>query len=306
MFKPFKFAIAATLVLSALPMVASAQSKNFVVGYANLADTDVFTMSRKNAFIDAAKGSANLQVKFADANGDISKQLDQIDNFIAQKVNAIIVVPVDYQGIVPGVEKANKAGIPVIALGIESAGGKYTFVGSKNLDAGRMQGEYMAKVLPKGAQIVYLQGQPGLYHSKERLEGFTKALASRTDVKVLANLPANYDRAEGMKVTEDWVQRFPKFDALIAANDQMALGALQALKAANRKGVMISGIDGTKDALNAIKAGEMSQSIFQNAKGQAEGAYAAVKLAMDGKPLPKEMLIPFESITKENVDKYMK
>lgn len=306
MFKPFKFAIAATLVLSALPMVASAQNKSFVVGYTNLADTDVFTMSRKNAFIEAAKASPNLQVKFADANGDISRQLDQIDNFIAQKVNAIIVVPVDYQGIVPGVEKANKAGIPVIALGIESAGGKYTFVGSKNLDAGRMQGEYMAKALPRNAQIVYLQGQPGLYHSKERLEGFTKALASRTDVKVLANLPANYDRAEGMKVTEDWIQRFPKFDAVIAANDQMALGALQALKVANRKGVLISGIDGTKDALNAIKAGDMSQSIFQNAKGQAEGAYAAVKMAMDGKPLPNEMLIPFESIVKDNVDKYMK
>lgn len=96
----------------------------FVVGYTNLADTDVFTMSRKTAFIEAAKGDPNIDIRFTDANGDISKQLDQIDNYIAQKVNAIIVVPVDYQGIVPGVEKANKAGIPVIALGIESAGGK--------------------------------------------------------------------------------------------------------------------------------------------------------------------------------------
>lgn len=306
MFKPFKFAVAAAIVMSAMPMVASAQAKNFVVGYTNLADTDVFTMSRKTAFVEAAKASPNLTVKFADANGDISKQLDQIDNFIAQKVNAIIVVPVDYQGIVPGVEKANKAGIPVIALGIESAGGKTTFVGSKNLDAGRMQGEFMAKNLPKNAQIVYLQGQPGLYHSKERLDGFMKAMEGRKDVKVLANLPGNYDRAEGMKVTEDWIQKFPKFDAVIAANDQMALGSLQALKAAGRKGVMISGIDGVKDALVAIKAGEMSQSIFQNAKGQGNGAYAAVKMAMEGKPLPKEMLIPFESIVKENVDKYMK
>ena len=304
--KTVKFAVACAVALAFVPGISSAQAKKFVVGYTNLADTDVFTMSRKNAFIDAAKAEPNLSVSFADANGDISKQLDQIDNFIAQKVNAIIVVPVDYQGIVPGVEKANKAGIPVIALGIESAGGNYTFVGSKNLDAGRMQGEYMSKVLPKGAKIVYLQGQPGLYHSKERLEGFTKAMSGRGDVKTLANLPANYDRAEGMKVTEDWVQRFPQFDALIAANDQMALGALQALKSAGRKGVMISGIDGTADALAAIKGGEMSQSIFQNAKGQAEGAYKAVKMAMDGKPLPKEMLIPFESIVKENVDKYMK
>lgn len=289
----------------AAPLGALAQGK-FTVGYANLADTDVFTMSRKTAFIEAVKADPAISVSFADANGDISKQLDQIDNFIAQKVSAIVVVPVDYQGIVPGVEKANKANIPVIALGIESAGGKTTFVGSKNLDAGRMQGEFMSQKLPQGAQILYLQGQPGLYHSKERLEGFTKALGGRADVKVLANLPANYDRAEGMKITEDWVQKFPKFDAIIAANDQMALGALQALKAAGRKGVMISGIDGTADALAAIKVGDMSQSIFQNAKGQAQGAYEVVQMIKKGEAAPKEKLIPFESIVKDNVDKYAK
>ena len=305
--KKFIYTFAACAVMMAVtPGAAFAQAKKFVVGYANLADTDVFTMSRKTAFIDAVKADANVSVSFADANGDISKQLDQIDNFIAQKVNALVIVPVDYQGIVPGVEKANKAGIPVIALGIESAGGKYTFVGSKNLDAGRMQGEFMKDKLPKGAQILYLQGQPGLSHSKERLDGFTKAMASRTDVKVLANLPANYDRAEGMKITEDWVQRFPKFDAIIAANDQMALGALQALKTAGRKGVLISGIDGTADALNAIKSGDMAQSIFQNAKGQALSAFEVVQMIEKGQPLPKEKLVPFESIVKENVNNYTK
>ena len=169
-----------------------------------------------------------------------------------------------------------------------------------------MQGEFMKDKLPKGAQILYLQGQPGLSHSKERLDGFTKAMASRTDVKVLANLPANYDRAEGMKITEDWVQRFPKFDAIIAANDQMALGALQALKTAGRKGVLISGIDGTADALNAIKSGDMAQSIFQNAKGQALGAFEVVQMIEKGQPLPKEKLVPFESIVKENVNNYTK
>ena len=129
--KKFIYTFAACAVMMAVtPGAAFAQAKKFVVGYANLADTDVFTMSRKTAFIDAVKADANVSVSFADANGDISKQLDQIDNFIAQKVNALVIVPVDYQGIVPGVEKANKAGIPVIALGIESAGGKYTFVGS--------------------------------------------------------------------------------------------------------------------------------------------------------------------------------
>ncbi len=300
-----KLALACAVSVAALSASAFAADK-FVVGYANMADTDVFVMARKTAFIEAAKSDPDVEINFTDANNDISKQLDQIDNLIAQKVNAIVVVPVDFEGIVPGVEKANEAGIPVIALGIQSAGGKSTFVGSKNIDAGRMQGEFMKDKLPKDAKILYLQGTPGLYHSQERLKGFEEAL-QRPDVTILANLSGNYDRAEGMKVTEDWIQSFPEFDAIIAANDQMALGALQALQAADRlNGVMISGVDGTKDALNAIKAGEMSQSIFQNAAGQAEAAFEVVETIKKGEEPPAEKLVPFESITAENVDQYMK
>ena len=291
-----------------VPGGAQAADKKFVVGYTNMLDSDIFPNRVKTAFGQATKADSNLDVRFADANGDVSKQLDQIDNFIAQKANLIVVVPVDYQGIVPGVERANKAGIPVIALGIQSAGGKYTFVGSKNFDAGRLQGEFMAAKLPKNAQILYLQGTPGLYHSKERLEGFTKAcLDKRPDVKLLASLPGNYDRGQGMQITEDWIERFPKFDAIIAANDQMALGALEALKTAGRlKGVMISGIDGTTDALNAIKAGEMSQTIFQNAQGQAAAAYQVVESIKGGSPPPPEVIVPFASITKDNLSNYVK
>lgn len=277
----------------------------FTVGYANMADTDVFVMARKNAFIEAAKADPSINIKFSDANNDANKQLDQIDNDLAAKVNVIVTVPVDYQGIVPGVEKANEANVPVIALGIQSAGGKSTFVGSKNIDAGRMQGEYMHDHLPKDAKVVYLQGTPGLYHSAERLKGFQEAL-NRPDVKVLAIQSGDYDRAQGMKVTEDWIQTFPHFDAVVAANDQMALGAIQALKSADRlKGVMVSGVDGTPDALKAIQNGEMAQSIFQNAPGQAKAAFGVVEEIKAGKTPPAEVLVPFESITKDNVQKYM-
>ncbi len=162
--------------------------------------------------------------------------------------------------------------------------------------------------LPKNAKVLYLQGTPGQYDAKERLSGFMAAgLTPRPDVKLLAKLPANYDRAEGMKITEDWIQRFPGFDAIIAANDQMALGAMEALKVAGRlQGVLISGIDGTGDALKAIDAGGMSQSVFQNAKSQGESAFEIIQMAIKGQPLPSEKLIPFESIVKENVAQYLK
>lgn len=301
--------MAASLTAATLAGATVAQAADkFVIGYTNLADTDVFTISRKTAFIEAIKADPDVEVRFTDANLDISKQLDQIDNFVAQHVNAIMVVPVDFEGIVPGIEKANAAGIPVIALGIRAGGGNYTFVGSDNYDAGKLQGEFMKEKLPKDAKIVYLQGTPGLTHSKERLAGFTDtALKARPDVTVLASLSADYDRAQGMKVTEDWIQSFPHFDAIIAANDQMALGALEALKTADRlQGVLISGVDGTVDALKAIKAGEMAQSIFQNAKGQAEAAFEVIEGLKAGQPAPKEKIVAFESITQDNVDNYLK
>ena len=302
----FGLILACAVSMTAMAGGTAHADGKYVIGYANMADTDVFVMSVKTAFIKAAQADPNVDVLFADANNDVSKQLDQIDNFIAQKVNAIVVVPADYQGIVAGVEKANEAGIPIIALNIQSAGGKYTFVGSKNIDAGRMQGAFMKERLPKDAKVLYLQGTLGLYHSAERLKGFTEAL-DRPDVKILANQTGNYDRAEGMKVAEDWIQTFPQFDAIIAANDQMALGALQALKSANRSaGVMISGIDGRPDAVKAIADGDMSQSVFQNAVGQAKAAFEVVEDLKNGKPAPEEKLVPFESITKDNVKDYEK
>ncbi len=305
--KIFWILVVAVMGMVALTGCGKKEDAKFRVGYANMADTDVFVKARKDAFIAASKDDSDLEVIFTDANLDMQKQLDQIDNFIAQQVDAIIVVPVDYEGIVPGVEKANAAGIPVIALGIESASGDFTFVGSTNIDAGRMQGEYMAANLPQNAKVLYLEGTPGLYHSKERFEGFKEAcLDKRPDITLLSKLTGEYDREKGMKVAEDWIQKYPKFDAIVAANDQMALGAVQALRTANRlEGVLVSGVDGVPEALKNIKDGNMAQTIFQNAVGQGSETYNAVKEIMGGNKSPENIIVPFESITAENVDQYM-
>jgi inositol transport system substrate-binding protein len=302
--RAFGFLLACATSLSAVAGTSAYAADKFVVGYTNLAETDVFLHKLKLSFEGLAKRDPTLDVQFADANVDINKQLDQIDNFIAQKVNAIVVVPVDYDGIVPGIEKANQAGIPVISLCITAHSGKFTYVGSSNKEAGRLQGEYMHDHLPKDAQIVYLQGTLGLYHTTERQKGFEEAL-NRPDVKVLSRQSADYDRAKGMQTTEDWIQTFPHFDAVVAANDQMALGALQALKGANRsKGVQITGIDGLPDTVKAVIDGDISQTIFQNADAEAQAAIGILEEIKAGKPAPKEKIVPFEPITKDNADKY--
>lgn len=278
----------------------------YTVGYVNLADTDQFCVSRKNGLIAATEGT-KFDVKFADANNDIQMQLDLANNFIAQKVDILILVPVDFSGISPAVQKANEAGIPVICMGIKSEGGEYTYVGSQNFDAGHMQGEFMAENLPENANILYLAGTAGLDHAKERREGFYAALeeAGRSDVKTLDDQDGDYVMDKGMEITENWIQSYPEFNAIIASNDQMALGAIEALKAANRlEGVLITGIDGMPDAISAIKSGELSQSILQNAPGQAEACLTAMEKIVAGETPDAEIMVPFVSITAANVAEF--
>ncbi|MCC8107461.1 MAG: sugar ABC transporter substrate-binding protein [Planctomycetes bacterium] len=293
------------VALGIVPAAISAE-KEVLVGYANMADTDVFINKRKESFQALVEKDTNIRVLYTDANNDNNRQLDQIDNFIVQGVDIMLVVPVDYAGVGVGIKKANRAGIPVLCLGIEAEGGKAVFIGSPHKEAGAQQGEFMREHLPENAKVLYLEGYPGYSHTTERWEGFKEAcLDKRPDVTLLASQTGNYERDMGMKVTEDWIQTYQDFDAIIAANDQMALGALQALKTANRlKGVMISGVDGVDDALRAIKNGEMSQSILQNAPAQAKAAYETMKKILAGEQAPDRVIVPFESITKDNVDEY--
>lgn len=286
---------------------SQAEGGMFTIGYCNGADSDVFMVARKNALIEATKEDAKIDIKFADANQDPQKQLGDADTFIAQGVDLLILVPNDAEAIVPAVESANAAGIPVVCLGIKSASGAYIYVGSENYDAGHMQGEYFAEQLPENAKVLYLAGTAGMDHSAARREGFNTALeeASRSDVEILADLDGNYEMAKAMQITEDWIQKYPEFNAVVAANDQMALGAVEALKGANRlEGVMISGVDGLAEAYDAINAGEMSQTILQDATGQADAAYEVIQTLLKGEQPESEILVPFQSVTADNISEF--
>ena len=279
----------------------------FVIGYCNGADSDVFMVARKDAFTEIAGDNADIEIKFADANQDVQKQLADADAFISNKVDCLVLVPNDAEAIVPAVEAANAAGIPVICLGIKAASGDYIYVGSENYEAGKMQGEYFAENLPKDAKILYLAGTAGMDHSQARREGFEDALdeAGRSDVEILADLDGDYDMAKAMQITEDWIQKYSSFDGVCAANDQMALGAVEALKGANRlEGVMVTGIDGLSEAYDALENDEMVQTILQDAPRQAEAAYGVVEKLLGDEEVDEEVLVPFVSVTKDNVAEY--
>lgn len=286
---------------------SGASDDAFTVAYLNSGDSDVFDKLKKDTFNELVKDDASINVVNSEANMDPQKQLNQVDDAIMQEVDAIVVVPIDYSGITPGVKAANDAGIPVICLGIESEGGDYTFVGCQNRDAGVMQADYMAEALPDGAKVLYLSGTPGLYHSVERHDGFYDTMAEkRPDVEILGEMTGEYTRDKAQKVVEDWCQSYPEFDAIVCANDQMALGAIEALKAANRlEGVLVAGVDATDDAMNKIKEGEMAISIRQSADALAQNCYETLQKMQNGEDPGDRVIVDFEPVTADNVDSYL-
>jgi inositol transport system substrate-binding protein len=276
------------------------------IGYTFHSAQDVFQNLIKNEFVAAAEAQG-VEVRVIDPLLDIEKQVAAVETFITLGVDAIVCSPLDYTGAIPGVLAANEAGIPYVAINSEVGGdGDFVYVGSLNYDAGVIEGEYMAEVLPQDAKIVYLRGTEGMEHTIARRKGIQDALLDvRPDVTLLAEQTANYDRAEGMQVMEDWIQAFPQIDGVISANDQMALGALEALKSAGIEGVLIAGIDGTDEAKQNVKNGTFAISVLQDAKGQATTALQAALDLIDGKEIDKRIIVPFRPITIENVDQYL-
>lgn len=293
---------------SSSPSSDSDASENggYEVGYSNLADSDVNCRLTKEYFLEYAKQYEGMEVLASDAQNQIEKQIADIENFIAQGVDTIIALPLDYEALAPSVLAANEAGIPFIAFRAKISDGDYVYCGSNDEDAGRLQAEYCIENLPENAKVLYMSGTLGMNHTTLRMNGFKNLLAEeRPDITILAEQDGNYDRAEGMQIAEDWIQSYDEFDAIVCANDQMALGAIEALKGARRlEGVQVLGVDAVEDALIAIEAGEMAMSAYQNANEQARVcAEMASKLAQ-GESV-EDVYIPFEAVTKDNVSEYL-
>lgn len=284
------------------------------IGFVNEANTDVFDNTRMTALQTLADEIGGYNIEYSDANLDIQKQIDQANTFLSKNVDILMLVPCDSDGIIPAIQNANNKGTPTICFGIKANGGDFIFVGSNSYDAGHMQGELMAEMLPENAKVCYLAGTAGLEHSILRRQGFQEALAEagRDDVEIIEDQDAQYTKAKAMEKVDAWVQKYADgkggvtFDAVVAANDQMALGAVESLKGANiLKGnneILISGIDGTPDGVAAVANGYMVQTVLQDAAGQAKAGLEAVDKIMAGEQIPgNEIMVPFVNITQDNV-----
>jgi len=306
-----KKALGATAALALTVMAlagcgGSAGGGSGTVIYANYKDGDGFTDTLRDEF-KAQASSTGWQVEYLDGKNDGNFQIDQLNEALEKKPSAIVLLPADSASIVPTVQKANEMGIPIVCVNRFPDGGEYSKSYSDDLEAGRMQGEFMAARLPQGAKVVYLKGASGNAAAEGRWEGFKKyCLDKRSDVKLLAFADAKWSTAEAMKDMSLWLDMFPQIDGVICGNDGMAMGAIAALKGAGRlSGVLISGVDATGDALAAIKTGEMAQTVKQDATGQAKGVFSLVQQSMQGQK-PDNVLVPYTSITRENVSQFAK
>lgn len=243
------------------------------------------------------------------AGGNANLQLDQVNKMVDDKAAAIVVIAQNGDSIVPAVKRANEAGIPVIATNRDINGGVFTNVINNERQAGELQADYMAAHLPQNAKVVYIKGDMTISAAVNRYEGFKEAIkAKRPDVEIIAsNSTGDWSEAQGIRELSLWLGMYPQIDGVAAANDNMAMGAIKAMKAAGRfnESVIVCGVDSTDDALASIAAGELKMTVKQDANKIVETIMGLLQQIKQGQsPEKGDVLVPMIAITKDNLSQY--
>lgn len=287
------------------PAGEAKDNSEIVVGFSSKDNSDQFVKQ----IADAAQSKADelgIQLLMSDAAGDVNKQISDVETFIAQGVDAVVVIPQSVEGSAPVVSLCNDAGIPIVVDNGDIADTNYTaFVGCTDQESGEILGQWFVDNLEAGSKVCILEGPMGQSGQVGRYAGF-EAVGVLDTFEVLAIQTANWKRDEAMALAEDWITTFgDDLDAIICQNDDMAIGALSAVEAAGRTDIIIGGVDGLEEAVQAVKEGRMAISVLQDSQGQGEvGVEVAVKAAK-GEEVPYDTRIPFRAITAENVDAYL-
>ena len=251
-----------------------------------------------------AKG-AEVNIVAADEKTDV--QLGQVENFISQKVDAIIVIAVDTDAATPMTEAAKAANIPLVYVNRRPADlpEGVPYVGSDSLVSGTLEMTELAKLAGGKGNVVIIQGDPANEAAVLRTKGCEDVVAKNPEMKVIKKAAANWARDKGQSVMENWLQSGDDIKVVCANNDEMALGAINAIKAANKKlgadGILVGGVDATADALAAMEAGDLAVTVFQDAAGQGGGGVAAAIKLVNGETVDAYVDIPYQLVTPDNM-----
>jgi inositol transport system substrate-binding protein len=288
------------------------------IGVSMAAFDDNFLTVLRNG-IQTQADAAGLSVQIEDAQNDVAKQLDQINNFIASGVDAIIVNPVDTSATQAMSDAAAAAGVPLVyvnrqPINVDTLPEGQAFVASNETDSSRQgfieQCNQWAAAGKTEVNVYVMQGELSNQAAVQRTQNYYDVIEAgqcAVKVNVIDQQTANWSRDQATSLMTNWLSTGAPFDGVLANNDEMALGAIQAIKAAGiaMDAVIVSGVDATQDALASMQAGELDITVFQNAAAQGGGSLdAAVKLAA-GEAVEKKVYIPFELVTPANIAGYL-
>jgi ribose transport system substrate-binding protein len=259
---------------------------------------------------EAAKRGYELVV--TDAQGQTSKQVSDVEDLIARRVSAIFLAPREFEGLAPALAAAKEAKIPVFLIDREAAGTAgqdyVTFIGSNFVEEGQRAGEWVVKNTGGNAGVIILEGTAGASVAIDRNKGFMDAIKGSPGIKVLASQTGNFTRAEGQKVMENLIQAHNKnITVVYTHNDEMALGAIQALKAANMnpgKDVKVVSVDGQKSALEAIMAGDMNVTVECNPRF-GPIAFDTYEKFLRGEQIPPKIIVPDKFFDASNAGQFV-
>jgi ABC-type sugar transport system substrate-binding protein len=284
---------------------SSSGDKKFTVGVVilDLQDPDLAVMA------DAMKAEADKQgvtLEVTDSKKDVASELTQVEDLITRQVDAIILQPLDGEGSQTAAKRVEEAKIPLFILSTEFADGatvKYeSYIGVDDTLAGEMQAEELNKVLPEGGNIVFAAGQYGASWTDRRKKGFASKV--NPNFKIVAEFQAKGSRDDAKRNMEDVLQRFGagQIVAVVANNDEMAIGAASAIADKKRTSEFkaVLGVDGTKPAVEAIEAGNMTATVRQDSAGQGAKSVEVVTNFLKGNKVDNRYTLPFELITKDN------
>ena len=246
-----------------------------------------------------------LTINFQDASDDSATQANQLANAAATGAGAVIVNPTDSDAMAPAVKQLTDAKIPVVAVDRAVNNAEVSsYIASDNVGGGKQAAKVLSDAINGEGEILVLQGKTGSSASRERGQGFDEGLKDSPNIKVVAKQTAEFERVKGLDVTTNLLQAHPNVKAIFAENDEMALGAIEALGDKAGKDVIVVGFDGVEDALKAIKEGTMYASIAQQPADMAAQAVVEASKLLKGEAATKEMQVDVVTVTKDNVDKF--
>ncbi|KQS61334.1 rhizopine-binding protein [Rhizobium sp. Leaf371] len=298
---------------AALAVMLSTAAHAETIGVSIAKFDDNFLTVLRNGMSDYAQTLNGVSLQVEDAQNDVAKQQSQIQNFIAAGVDAIIVNPVDTDATAAMSKIASDAKIPLVYVNRQPANldtlpDKQAFVASEETVAGTLEAQEVCRLLGGKGKAVVMMGELSNQGARMRTAAVHDVLATDAckGISIVEEQTANWQRTEGADLITNWLSAGTEFDAVIANNDEMAIGAMQALKAAGRPmdKVVIAGVDATQDALAAMAAGDLDVTVFQNAAGQGKGAVDAALKLVKGETVEKKVYIPFELVTPANLKDY--